>query len=267
MLLRSIAIALVTSLLADAAICAPLRDYCPDRPGLGTPACTIDQGHVSVELGLADWTLDRSRAERNDRLLLGGLLVRYGLGEVTEVQIGWTSFGREHDRDRLAGSFDRRSGAGDVMLALRHNLRHPDGSDVSAAIMVSATLPVGREPIGEGDWGAGVDLPLSWEMNENLTLELVPEVDAAVDEDGHGRHLAYGAVAGLAAKLSDALTTTVEYQHLRDRDPAGHASQRLAGLSIAWQPKKDLQFDVGANGGLNRHSPDVELYVGVSRRF
>jgi hypothetical protein len=30
---------------------------------------------------------------------------------------------------------------------------------------------------------------------------------------------------------------------------------------------KDLQFDAGANFGLNRQTPDVELYTGVSVRF
>ena len=35
------------------------RDYCPARPGLGSPACTIDPGRVSVETSLADWTLEQ----------------------------------------------------------------------------------------------------------------------------------------------------------------------------------------------------------------
>ncbi|MFD2501781.1 hypothetical protein ACFSTI_26965 [Rhizorhabdus histidinilytica] len=82
-----------------------------------------------------------------------------------------------------------------------------------------------------------------------------------------GRHLAYGAVAGVAAKLGPALSASLEYQLTRDRDPSGHESQQLGGLSLAWQPRDDLQFDIGANGGLDRHAPDVELYVGVSRRF
>jgi hypothetical protein len=133
--------------------------------------------------------------------------------------------------------------------------------------MPFATLPVGREPIGAGDWGAGLRVPLSYELDDRFSIELVPEADAAVDADGEGRHLSYGGVAGLETKFGPALTATAEYQFVRDRDPAGHESQQLAGLSLAWQPRDDLQFDVGANGGLDRHAPDVELYVGVSRRF
>ena len=36
-----------------------LREFCADRPGLNTPACTIDPGHAMIEVGLGDWTLER----------------------------------------------------------------------------------------------------------------------------------------------------------------------------------------------------------------
>src|SRR3954467_11877001 len=42
------------------------RDYCPARPGLGTPACTMAPGQVSVETSLGDWTLDKQRGDRTD---------------------------------------------------------------------------------------------------------------------------------------------------------------------------------------------------------
>ena len=59
----------------------------------------------------------------------------------------------------------------------------------------------------------------------------------------------------------------IEYQALRDRDPGRHATMQLAGLSMGWQPKGDLQIDLGANVGLDHRTPDVEVYFGVSRRF
>lgn len=254
------------AMVLPAAGAAGIRDYCPDRPGMGTPACTVDAGRASVEIGLADWTLDRHAGQRDDTLLLGDLLVRYGIGDHAELQLGWTSFGREHERDST-GLRLRESGVGDAMLAVRRNLLHPDGSGLSIALMPFVTLPVGRQPIGAGDWGAGFRLPMSYEVDDAFTLEFVPEADAAVDSDGKGRHLAYDAVAGLSAKLGPTLTTTLEYQLTRDRDPSVHESLHLGGITLAWQPRDDLQFDVGANGGLDHDAPDVELYVGLSRRF
>ncbi len=88
-----------------------------------------------------------------------------------------------------------------------------------------------------------------------------------MDEDGDGRHLAYGSVVGLGLEISDAVSATIETSLTRDRDPWGHSTQALAGLSLAWQRHDDLQFDAGVNLGLNADSPDRELYVGVTRRF
>jgi len=243
------------------------RPFCADRPGLGTPACTLDTGHLMVELGALDWTSARDPAAHSDAWTAGDLLLRLGVTDDLEVQAGWTAFGAVRTRDRMSGAVTRSSGVGDVTLAVRRNLSHPDGSGFSAAVMPFATLPTGGATIGAGDWGAGVILPLSYSLSDTLSIALTPEMDAAVDGDRRGRHLAYGSVIGLSAQLSPKLGSTIEFQAARDEDPAGHATQALASLSLAWQPRDGLQFDTGAVAGLNAASPDIELYLGVARRF
>lgn len=244
-----------------------LRPLCPDRPGLGTPACTVDRGHVVAELGGIDWSLEQDGIERVDSWTLGDLLLRYGVTDNLEVQAGWTAFGAVRTRDRITGSIDHIAGIGDVTLAVRSNLSHPDGSGFSAAVMPYLTLPTGGVAIGVGDWAAGLIVPLSYSLNDTFGIALTPEVDAAADEDRRGRHLAYGSVIGLSATLTKAMSSALEFQAMRDEDPRGHATEALASLSFAWQPKDDLQFDAGAVVGLNEASPDVELYVGIARRF
>ncbi len=243
------------------------RDYCTDRPGIGTPACTMSPGRFSVEVGLGDWTLDKNADERDDTFLTGDVLVRYGIADHAEVQVGWTSLGFSRTRDRASGSVDHATATGDVTLALRRNLVNPDGSGLSVALMPYISLPTGRSPIGGGDWGAGVLMPLSYELSDKWSLVSTSEVDAAVDEDGNGRHLAFGEAAGLSMKIGDAVTATAEYQITADHDPQGHSVAHLSGLSVGWQPSDDLQLDMGANAGLDRDAPDVEIYFGVSRRF
>lgn len=255
------------ALLAAPALADEPRDFCPDRPGIGTPACTIEPGRIAVEIGLGDWTHDRDAQGRTDTILAGDTLLRFGLTDSLEGQVGWTAFGHERTRDFASGALDKASRVGDVTLALRQNLRNPDGSGFSLAVMPYATLPVGRRPIGAGDWGAGLRVPISVEINDTLSLTATPEVDAAVDEDGHGRHPAYGSVAGLGFDFGEHLSAAAEVSLMRDRDPSGHETEVLAGLSAGWQPSDDMQFDLGVNLGLNHQSPDREIYVGVSRRF
>lgn len=243
------------------------RELCADRPGLGTPPCTVDKGRVVVELGLGDWTRDRSAESRVDTIEAGDALVRLGLSDDLEAQIGWTAYGHVRTRDRLTGGVDRESGVGDVRLALRRNLRNPDGSGASVALMPYISLPSGGMAIGDGDWGAGLLMPISFDIGHGLSLEFVPEVDAAVDEDRSGRHVAYGSVAGLGFTLSDSVTGSLEASVMRDDDPAGHATQALGGLSLVWHASDAMQLDVGVNAGLNADSPDSEVYFGIVRRF
>jgi hypothetical protein len=242
------------------------RELCPDRPGLGTPACTVDGGAVVLEVGVADWTLDKAGDSRSDSWAFGDALLRAGLTPSLEVQLGWTMLGHVRERDRVTGERMERTRTGDVTLALRQNLRSPDGSGFSLALMPYATLPLGGEGVGAGDWGAGLIVPVSFELGA-VSLGLSPHVDAAVDADGDGRHLAYGSVAGLGFGLSDTLSAAVELSLTRDRDPAGQATEALAGLSLGWQPGPDSQWDIGVNAGLNRDSPDIQLYAGYARRF
>jgi hypothetical protein len=250
---------------ASAACADPeLRDFCADRPGLGTPACTIDPGHAMVEVGLADWTLDRQPDARTDTVVAGGLLIRYGLDATTEVQLGWTPYGHVRVRDRTSGEISKISGTGDILFSIRKSLSGPDGK---IAIQPFVTVPVGHSSIGAGDWGAGVILPFGFDLGKNLQIAFTPEVDAAVDEDGSGRHLAFGNVIGLSEPLTKTLNLTEELSVARDNDPSGHSTTSLASLSLAYQPGKTTQFDAGAFAGLNRNSPDVEIYFGVAKRF
>ena len=259
---------LVVSLgCAAPAFAQDLRDFCPDRPGLGTPSCTLDAGRVAVEIGAIDWTLERDPQTRTDTILAGDMLVRFGLADHAEFQIGWTPYGHVRQRDRASGAVSRSSGAGDVTVALRRNLRNPDGAGFSIAIMPYATLPTGGSTIGAGDWGAGMIAPVSVALGGPWSLALSPEIDAAVDGDRNGRHLAYGSVIGLGVDLSATTSASLETAFTRDNDPDGHTSQSIAGLSIAWTPQQSAQFDMGANMGLTKASPDLKIYFGIARRF
>lgn len=253
-------------LAAGAAHAQELRPFCADRPGLGTPSCTIDPGHVVIEGGAFDWTLEREAGTRTDTIDAGDILVRAGISTTLEAQIGWTAFGQVRVRD-AAGGTTRTRGIGDIRLALRQNLTHPDGSGFSAAVMPFATLPVGGEAIGAGDWGAGVIVPLQYDLGNGLGIALTPQVEAAVDADRRGRHPAYGTVVGLSTALSDALGAALEFEATRDDDPTDPHDEARASLSFAFQTRDDLQFDAGAVAGLNSHSPDLELYIGIARRF
>ena len=245
------------------------RPYCPERPGIDTPACTMAKGRVSVETSIADWTRDDQSGAREDNVLVGDTLVRLGVSDTIEARLGFTPFGHDRTRDtaRDGAAVESANRVGDVSLGMKANLRDPDGSGLAIAVLPFVSLPVGRRPIGDGDWGGGMLLPVTYEISDSVSVDLTPEVDAAVDDDGHGRHVAFSTAAGLAFKLGKSLTAMGEVQALRDDDPGGATTQAVAAASLAWLATDDLQFDLFGAVGLTHDTPDARLYAGIARRF
>lgn len=252
--------------MAGPALAAPpTREVCPSLSGLDTGACTTEPGQLVAEVLPVDLEHDRQDGETTDTLRLGRALLRAGVGPATEVQVEWLPYGRVRERtDRVTRHGGR---PGDARLGLRQNLRHPDGHGFAVALEPSVTIPVGRRPVGAGDWGAGLVAVVSFDIGETLSVTLDPEAEAAVDEDGDGRHLAYGGVISLAAKLSDAVQAQLDYEGQRDRDPAGHLTSHRAGLSLVWQPDAAFAVFATAAAALDHDAPDSQLFIGVARRF
>lgn len=236
--------------------------FCPNRPSLGESGCVTEPGHVQLEISALDWTRDDDADERDDTILYGALQARFGLTQSSELQVAWTPYGHDRVRDKASGRIDRAARAGDVQVGIRRNLQNPDGKGLSFAIEPSVTLPVGRPPIGAGTWGAGLVLPVTYDLSDKLNLQLTNEVDAEPDTDGAGRHLLLNEIAGLGYDLTDDLTAVGELQVTRDNDPGGHETLVLAAGSLAWQPTKRMQFDVLVGAGLNRNTPDLRIVTG-----
>ncbi|MET0362266.1 MAG: transporter [Sphingobium sp.] len=246
-----------------------LRELCSERPGLTTAACTVDPGHVQIEVGFGNWTLDSREDEREDRIEAGDILLRYGLGRTTEVQLGWIAYGHVRTLDRTADDVSTSQGTGDVTLALKQNLRHPaEGkTGFAVALLPSVTLPVGSGEVGQGDWSAGLVIPASYKLNDTISFALSPEIDAAVDQDRSGRHLAYGAAVAVQVHLTEALRLSPEVQFIRDEDPDGRTTLSVASLSLDVRAAKMTQFDIQAVAGLNADTPDLKLSCGISHKF
>lgn len=217
-----------------------------------------------IETGFAEWTRQSDPASRTDTVALGATTLRIGVTSRLEAQAGWTPFGVEWQRDPASGAIARRSSGGDATLALKYGLAGENGP---IALQGFVTLPTGGVAIGAGDWGVGMRLPVQVELGGGFQLGLTPEVDAAVNASGSGRHLAYGGAAGIGVPLSDKLNFGLDVAVFRDDDPDGPATMASGGAALAWQAGKDTQLDIGGTLGLNRASPDGTAYFGVAYRF
>ncbi|MFM9937283.1 MAG: transporter [Novosphingobium sp.] len=238
-------------------------DLCVDRPGIATPPCTLPAGRVMVEFGALGWDHAAGPSTRDDTLTFADTVARIGLGHATELQIGLGGWG--HQRSRSGASVTTANGLGDATIGLRHGFGGED--DAKVAVQAFVTLPVGRAPNGAGDWSAGVLIPIALSLPSGFELELTPEIDAAVNGSGRGRHVAWGGVVGLSHALSKAVSAAAEVSAYRDEDPDGASTDSRFALSTAWRAGRSFQIDLELDLGLTQGAPNHALMIGFARQF
>ena len=221
-------------------------------------------GQVMAELGVLGWDHLADPVSAEDDLTFGEVLVRAGIDDRTEVQVGLGGFGTVRSHDRASGAITRSHGIGDLSLGLRRSLSGPGGPD---ALQVTVTVPTGANGIGAGDWSASLLLPADLTLPRGFELDLTPELDAAVNANGNGRHLAWGGVVGIGHSLGSRVNLAGEFAAWRDDDPAGHATDARAALSLAWQAGRNWQFDLEGDVGLSAAAPRHALLLGLAHRF
>ena len=238
------------------------REFCANRPGFDTPPCTLSPGVVMVETGLAAIAHTSGGGAIDDKLTFGDVLVRVGVAQSAEIEIGLTSFVRDRQRD--AGGVSTARGVGDMVVAFRRGIMGPNGP---IALHAFVTLPTGKSGIGAGDWGAGLLVPMQFDLGHQFQLALSPEIDAAVNASGSGRHLQYGSAIGLSHPLSKAVSLTGEVAAFRNEEPTGHETVAQAAASLAWQVSKNWQLDLEGDAGLSKAAPDYQFKLGFAHRF
>lgn len=238
---------------------------CADRPGKSTPTCTVAPNHWQVETGLADWSLQKGGGERATSLALGETTFRIGLTDRSEFQVDVMPWQRATD---TVGAIRRRaSGVGDLKILYLQRLTAGE-APVELAVMPMVKIPTAKHSLGNGRVEEGVLIPVDMNIGKTpLSLGFTPEIDWAADADGHGHHAAMAQVASLGWQATNKLSLSAELWGQWDWDRAGTTREESVDGSVAYLVNKDLQLDGGANLGLNRNTPDVELYAGVAKRF
>ena len=238
---------------------------CPDRPSKANGTCTVPAGHFQVETSLVDWTHDKSKGVRTDYTLWGSSVVKYGLSSRSDIELGFTPY--ETLRVRAGEERERASGFGDVTVRVKQRLTG-DSSPVQATLIPFVKLPTAKHNLGNRKVEGGIIVAANYSIpNSPVTLTIGPELDLRADAEGHGYHAAMAQLINLGFAATDRLSFSAELWGQWDWDRKGTTRQSSADGSVAYLVNPEVQLDAGANFGLNRNTPDVELYAGVSKRF
>lgn len=237
---------------------------CTDRPTKSNAVCTVPAGAVQLESDVASWTRSDANGTRVDTVIPLSPTVKLGLGANTDLQLTFAPY--VDVRTEAAGVVDHQSGVGDLTVRLKQRLTDPD-SKLQFGIIPFVKMPTARRGIGNGAWEGGIAVPVQFSLPNSFTLTFGPEGDLLEDGDRSGKHVQLVGTINIARPVSPKLTLAAELWTAQNFDPSGTIRQYSADVSAAWLLHPRLQLDAGANLGLNRATPDLQLYLGISTRF
>ena len=245
-----------------------LRDLCTDRPTKSTGTCTVDKGHWQVESDIVNVTSFRFDGVTTQTTLATSPVVKYGLADNSDIELGFTPDEIVHVTDHTTGQSGALSGFGDMFLHWKYEFIGAGGGNFTATFDPYVKAPTARSGLGDGKWEGGLVVPINWNsIGGGWSLGADPEVDYVRDALGSGYHAALQSPITFSHPLSKSVTGSIEFWAGTDLDPAHTSHEYSADLAAAWVVGPNLQLDGGINFGLNRETPQTQVYVGVSRRW
>jgi hypothetical protein len=248
---------------------ADLRSLCTDRPTKSTAPCTVDAGRWQVEADVYNVTTQTTDGVTTTAQLFTNPTLKLGITNTLDFEVNIAPYEEVQVHDSVAGTTATGRGVGDLFLKAKWNLVGDDGGSFAAAILPYVKVPTAGRVIGNGEVEGGVLAPMQWNLPANWQLAVVPELDALADAAGSGHHANVSLDLALAYPITKEVTLAGEVWGDMNFDPAGTVSQASFDLGVAWIPPKSptVQLDGGVNLGLNRATPGLQAYVGVSHRF
>lgn len=242
-----------------------LRPFSADRPNRTFSTTTIDVGRFQLESDLANLIFDRS--ERTRTFSLGTPVLRYGITDGAEIQIGANVFTRlkQGVTDEAAGETIR--GLGASFIASKINLFGNEGGERAMALVGTLRLPTASRGLGAEHVEASFDLPFTTLLGSPLwRLTLQPHVSLLRNDSGTAHRGYYGAAAQLEYALTATVTLGIEVAAYIWREADLYSSSSL-DLSLSWMMFENTQVDVAVHVGLDERTPSANPYLGLSHRF
>lgn len=246
-----------------AAMADDATPICADRPTKSNNACAVLPGTWQLETDIFNGTFQRSDGVTTDTWLITNPTLKYGIVENWDVEANIVPYEivRTHD----AFGTHTLDGIGDLFLKVKYDAI-PQGA-VQLGFIPYVKLPTAREGIGNGAVEGGISVPVNVTLSDVWSLGFSPEFDAFKNANGDGHHFNTSQTVVVGYALLGDLTLNAELWGDWNENPVGAPTQYSVDFAAAKLLTKTLQVDGGVNIGLNRATPDLQIYAGVAARL
>jgi hypothetical protein len=247
-----------------------LRAFAPERPSKILNPFTIDAGHYQIESDILSYVHANTGALGTDVFETADPTIKLGVTNWIDLELGLNGCLNATTRDRATGAITGRAhGFGDTILKAKINLVGNDGGDVAVALAPFVKLPSAAPGLGNGVVEEGVALPAQFNLPSEFTLAVQTEVDALKKANDAGRYANFVNIVNLGHPLtfiSKDLSGSIELFSSAGTDKFTPAVYTF-DVGLAYALVTNVQLDAGANFGLTKESPNLNVYAGVTARF
>jgi hypothetical protein len=234
-----------------------------DRPDFTESSSNVPVGRLQIESGYT-FVRDHDKNSRLHAHSFPELLMRYGLTDEIELRLGW-NYLVEDARHGLPDLSTNADGAADLYLAVGLALSKQKGCWPEAKINLQSTLPTGANAFSADKVNGGFNLLIGWDLSDFISVGASLGVNTITEEDDD--FVQYHNSWTVGYSLTDQLGAYIEWFGIYRTDSATNAPENYLDGGFTYKVTPDIQLDIRAGVGLNRHAHDFFTGTGVSIRF
>jgi len=234
-----------------------------DRPDFVESSVVVGKGRVQIETSVA---YERSvRDGVRERATSTPTLLRFGVADTLELRV--ETDGRVHNWVRAADHYLDRgaSGMADTSLGVKWHARDGDEQRgmASLGVLLHVDLPSGARAVRADGPRPSLRGVAEWELPQDFSLGVMPGIASERNDDGHRFTSGIFAVV-LGKEFAPGWRGFVEVSAPRIAHAVDGGSQLSFDLGAAWVLNRRCQVDAALSRGLNRHTADLAVTVGLS---
>ena len=246
-----------------------LRSFAPDRPPKADSAYTVDAGHFQYETDLLNYSQTNFGGVTTRLYQALDPVWKLGLTNWVDFELQFNGYQNLTATDNATGAaVAKGAGLGDVFVKSKINLFGNDGGSAALAIIPYVKIPSDAPTISNGVVEGGLIAPFQLQLPHDFGLTLMSEVDALKDANDSGRHANFVDLVNLnhAVPGIKNLSAAIEFFSSVGTDPNTPPIYTF-DTALIYLLTPNVQLDAGADFGLNRAAPAVQVFVGLSQRF
>lgn len=247
-----------------------MRAFEPERPAKIFNPFTVDAGHFQIESDFLSYTHANVGGAGTKEFEAADPTIKLGLTNSIDFELVLNGYLTSATHSNQSGALIANGhGFGDTIIKTKINLVGNDEGDFAMALVPFVKIPSAAPGLGNGVVEGGVALPMQINLPSDFTLALQTEYDALKNANDSQRYANLVNIANLShpvSFISKNLTASIEFFSAVGTDPFTPAVYTL-DLGLAYLIQPNVQLDAGANFGLTKASPNLNVYTGITTRF